>query len=312
MSEFINKLEKYMDAGIPMVYVDTWEDDRIVDELAEMSRRRNLEAVEWCVRGAVEWSTRDARTLDSVRAGTLPETLDFLLSDIEDSLNNHIVILREVQYYLETPEVISRLKYIAQQINNGSIDCIIVMIAPLGRIPKELEAYITIMEPDYLSKEDLREKITSICLENGVNVPADALMFRLQMLLAGLSVTEVENILTLAIANDGALDASDIPMIVKQKQQMIKKSGILEMVQAKEKLADIGGLENLKEWLADKNYIFQNIEDAENFGVNIPKGVLIAGMPGCGKSLTAKAAAKTFEMPLLRMDMGRLMGKYVG
>ncbi|MCI7612687.1 MAG: hypothetical protein MSS66_06845, partial [Selenomonadaceae bacterium] len=85
MSEFINKLEKYMDAGIPMVYVDTWEDDRIVDELAEMSRRRNMEAVEWCVRGAVEWSTRDARTLDSVRAGTLPETLDFLLSDIEDS-----------------------------------------------------------------------------------------------------------------------------------------------------------------------------------------------------------------------------------
>ena len=313
MSEFINKLEKYMDAGIPMVYVDTWEDDRIVGELAEMSRRRNMEAVEWCVRGAVEWNIRDARTLDSVRAGTLPETLDFLLSDIEDSLNNHIVILREVQYYLETPEVISRLKYIAQQINNGSIiDCIIVMIAPLGRIPKELEAYITIMEPDYLSKEDLREKITSICLENGVNVPADALMFRLQMLLAGLSVTEVENILRLAIANDGALDASDIPMMVKQKQQMIKKSGILEMVQAKEKLADIGGLENLKEWLADKNYIFQNIEDAENFGVNIPKGVLIAGMPGCGKSLTAKAAAKTFEMPLLRMDMGRLMGKYVG
>ena len=60
-------------------------------------------------------------------------------------------------------------------------------------------------------------KITSICLVNGVNVPADALMFRLQMLLAGLSVTEVENILTLAIANDGALDASDIPMMVKQK-----------------------------------------------------------------------------------------------
>ena len=98
MSEFINKLEKYMDAGIPMVYVDTWEDDRIVDELAEMSRRRNMEAVEWCVRGAVEWSTRDARTPDSGRACTFPEALDYMLSDLDDSLNNHIVIFREVQY----------------------------------------------------------------------------------------------------------------------------------------------------------------------------------------------------------------------
>ena len=90
------------------------------------------------------------------------------------------------------------------------------------------------------------------------------------------------------------------------------KSGILEMINVKESIDDIGGLENLKEWFAKKAKVIKNINAAGKFGVAMPKGVLIAGVPGCGKSLNAKAAAALFEVPLLRMDMGRLMGKYVG
>ena len=84
------------------------------------------------------------------------------------------------------------------------------------------------------------------------------------------------------------------------------------MIPLKEGMDDIGGLERLKQWLRRKAKIFKNLEEAETFGVDVPKGVLIAGMPGCGKSLNAKAAAKLFEVPLLRLDMGRIMGKYVG
>ena len=93
---------------------------------------------------------------------------------------------------------------------------------------------------------------------------------------------------------------------------MIKKAGILEMIPLKESLTDIGGLENLKEWLKQKADIFKNMDEAKKFGVDMPKGVLIAGVPGCGKSLSAKAAANLFGVPLLRLDMGRLLGKYVG
>ena len=132
------------------------------------------------------------------------------------------------------------------------------------------------------------------------------------MHLRGLSETEIDNILSLAVSDDGQLDASDLPMVLRQKQQMIKKSGILEMVTVKETIEDIGGLQNLKDWLRTKAQIFRDVRRAKEFGVDIPKGVLIAGMPGCGKSLTAKAAASMFAVPLLRMDMGRLMGKYVG
>ena len=84
------------------------------------------------------------------------------------------------------------------------------------------------------------------------------------------------------------------------------------MVEVKESMQDIGGLENLKGWLRRKTEVFQQINNAQNFGVDTPKGVLIVGMPGCGKFLTAKAVSKAFEMPLLRLDIGRFMGKYVG
>lgn len=132
------------------------------------------------------------------------------------------------------------------------------------------------------------------------------------MTFKGLREFEIRNILGLALADEGTISRADLELIFEHKQQIIRKSGILEMIPLKESLEDIGGLENLKKWLKRKSKIFQKIERAESYGVDIPKGVLIAGMPGCGKSLNAKATAKFFNVPLLRLDMGRLMGKYVG
>ncbi len=87
---------------------------------------------------------------------------------------------------------------------------------------------------------------------------------------------------------------------------------MLEIVSFNETIDDIGGLENLKEWLKKKAKVFSNLDKAIKFGVDIPKGIMIIGMPGCGKSLTAKATASLFEIPLVRLDVGRLLGKYVG
>ena len=87
---------------------------------------------------------------------------------------------------------------------------------------------------------------------------------------------------------------------------------MLEIVNFKESIDDIGGLEILKDWLTRKANVFQNLDKAIKFGVDVPKGIMIVGMPGCGKSLTAKATASLFEIPLVRLDVGRLLGKYVG
>ena len=116
----------------------------------------------------------------------------------------------------------------------------------------------------------------------------------------------------MAVSQDGELTKKALQLIFDQKQQMILKAGILEMIPLKESVADIGGLEILKDWLQNKATVFKNMKAAAEFGVAMPKGVLIAGVPGCGKSLSAKAAGRLFDVPLLRLDMGRLMGKYVG
>jgi SpoVK/Ycf46/Vps4 family AAA+-type ATPase len=101
-------------------------------------------------------------------------------------------------------------------------------------------------------------------------------------------------------------------MILRHKKQMVKKSGILELVDSPENIASIGGLENLKKYLENKSKIIKSIGEAIKAGVTVPKGVFIVGMPGCGKSLCAKATAALFECPLLKLDMGSLMGKYQG
>lgn len=132
------------------------------------------------------------------------------------------------------------------------------------------------------------------------------------MAFKGLTEFEIDNILAAALSSDRSFTRQDLDLIFAQKQQMIMKSGILEMIQVKERIEDIGGLENLKDWLQRKAKVFQAINKAIEFGVNMPKGVMIAGVPGCGKSLCAKVTAKMFNVPLLRLDMGKIMGKYVG
>jgi SpoVK/Ycf46/Vps4 family AAA+-type ATPase len=108
------------------------------------------------------------------------------------------------------------------------------------------------------------------------------------------------------------IDEKDKELILKEKEQIIKKTGILEILPFNSSLNDVGGLDNLKKYLKDKSYVFNNLGEARKFGIDLPKGILIVGMPGCGKSLTAKATASQFNVPLLRLDVGKLMGKYVG
>ncbi|MBR5163731.1 MAG: AAA family ATPase [Schwartzia sp.] len=306
MESFTKTLESYMDAQFPILYVDTMEYDQTEDDVMNIAKRSG--------RGIIRWGQRGMRdyTDNSFAKMELAKALDALLGDPK-GLTNRILIIEDIHFFIEAPETIARLREMAQRINQGELeDFTVVLVAPLSNIPKELGRYLTILVPDDLTAEEISAMIVDFAEQQETTVPQKDLLDLLSMNLKGLSRTEIEQILSLALANDGVIDAGDLDLVREQKQQMIKKSGILEMVPVKERMEDIGGLENLKEWLKRKAEVFQNITKAQAFGVDIPKGVLIAGMPGCGKSLTAKAVAKTFNIPLLRMDMGRLMGKYVG
>jgi len=298
------KIERYMDAGFPLIYLETFEEDKA--DILIHSIASNKTIVEHNIK-----SLSGYKDLPDSPKINVAEAPDIFLDNLQ-SLNQSILIFKDIHFVLDNPEVIARLKYLLQAITNGQTDCNVVIISPVLKIPKELENYMTILFLDYLSQSEIRKIIIDFCKEQDIEPLHEDLLTELSMTFKGLREFEIRNILGLALADEGTISRADLELIFEHKQQIIRKSGILEMIPLKESLEDIGGLENLKKWLKRKSKIFQKIERAESYGVDIPKGVLIAGMPGCGKSLNAKATAKFFNVPLLRLDMGRLMGKYVG
>ncbi|WP_343083982.1 AAA family ATPase [Blautia producta] len=304
--KLVDRLIRYIDAGFPILYINSFEENKIDENIMGSAAGRKL--LEWNgANGFVDFRTKVSNT---IMDNSLVGVLRFLLEAHE--LNQSVLVLKDIHTLLEDQEVLSLLKKIAQNISNGELDCSVLIEDSILKIPKELEPYITILETDYLSVTEIREIICEFIKENDVDMIQGELLDKMAIAFKGLSQFEIENILALAYSDDGELTKDDLQLIFEQKRQRIMKSNILEMIPLKENLDDIGGLENLKKWLEKKGKILKDVDRAKSFGVDVPKGVLIAGVPGCGKSLNAKAAAKLFEVPLLRLDMGRLMGKYVG
>lgn len=304
MGEIRLKLNRYIDAGFPIIYINTFEEEKVDEIITSISSDK--EVYEWNeTNGYIDFETKTPLREDC--------TLEMMLDELKQPgmLDRKIILLKDATPYLDNPKIVSKIKGIARMINQGE-DAAIIIISNTLVIPKELEKFITILEMDYLGSDEIKQIILRFIEENGLDTVRDSLLDELAIAFKGLTEFEINNLLALSYSDDGELTKKDLRLIFDQKQQMIKKAGILEMIPLKETVEDIGGLENLKEWFKRKASVYENMEQAEKFGVDMPKGVLIAGIPGCGKSLNAKAAASLFEVPLLRLDMGRLMGKYVG
>lgn len=300
-----SKLVRYIDAGFPIIYINTFEEDKVDTIISEISSGK--EVYEWNeTNGYIDFETKAPVQEDC----TLEQMLDQLKT--RNLLDRKIIILKDIAPYLDEPKIVSKIKGIARIINQGA-DAAIMIVSSILVIPKDLEKFITILEMDYLGTDEIKTVIRNFIQDNAISQTIEeGLIEELASAFKGLTEFEIQNLLALSYADDGELTKKDLRLIFDQKQQMIKKAGILEMIPLKETVDDIGGLENLKEWFIRKAKVYKNMGKAKKYGVDMPKGVLIAGVPGCGKSLNAKAAANLFEVPLLRLDMGRLMGKYVG
>ncbi|MGG3907192.1 AAA family ATPase [Geobacillus stearothermophilus] len=299
------KVLHYIDAQFPILYLNTFEEAK-ADEIIKKSAY-GREILEWnASRGFVDFRTK-LPLLEGM--DRLEVTLSFLNNN--DELRGKILVIKDVHHFIDNPYVISRLKDISLRIHNG-LETIIFLVSPVLKIPVELEKYTTIIEMDYMGEKEIKSLIKQFIEVNELPDISDSLLEEFTTAFKGLTEYEIINILSLAYSKDGNLNRKDLEIVYEQKYQMIKKSGILEMIPLKESFDEIGGLDNLKKWLFNKSRVFKNMNKAIEYGVDIPKGVLVVGMPGCGKSLNAKATAHLFGIPLLRLDMGRLMGKYVG
>lgn len=299
-----NQVTTYVKAKRPILYVNHYdykEIDRMIEEGAK--KIGDVKVFEYRSIGEVDFKTKKVLEKEKVNL------LGFLNKYYGLGLFEKIfLILKDIDNELENPEVLAMIRKIAEMdVYNLDYNLAIIIVSQNIQVTKELENYISVVEMPRLDKNEIEEYIKEVANERNIKINQDDLG-EIAISLKGLSkwyITQILNMMDI-------VSISNIQKIIKEKGQIIKKSGILELIDFKEKISDIGGLENLKEWLENKSKIFRRLDEAKKFGVDTPKGLMLVGMPGCGKSLTAKVASRMFNVPLLRLDIGRLLGKYVG
>lgn len=300
----VDILASYIDALHPIIYINHFDFKVIDDAIARVGEKVK------CIEFNNALGLIDFKTKCPMKECNLEQFLKLTMD--EGFENETFIILKDIHTQLDNSRVIAFLKKIAENnLYKDEYSTTIFIISEVMVIPRELENYITVFDIPLPTTAEILELIDEFIVDLDISVEQDTIN-DITLSLKGLNEFQIKQILNLAYQDGGYIDKDDKLLILKEKEQFIKKSGMLEIISFSETIDDIGGLENLKKWLTRKAKIFANLDKAIKFGVDVPKGIMIIGMPGCGKSLTAKATASLFEIPLVRLDVGRLLGKYVG
>ncbi len=218
-----------------------------------------------------------------------------------------IVLLRDFHRYAEDPGICRRLRNLAVSLRQ--VPHTLVITAPDWQPPRELEESVTLLDLPLPTAEEIGALLGSIAAASGHPLAAEVLE-PLTAACHGLSEQRVRQLAARALARRGELGEADLAEVLEEKRLAIARSELLEYCPSEATTADIGGLQALKQWLEQRHMAFS--EEARRYGLPLPRGVLLVGPQGTGKSLTAKAIAHTWGMPLLRLDVGRLFAGLVG
>lgn len=315
--KIISNLKKMIDTNIPIIYIndfDTVRVDRIIYDALP-----NVTIQEWNPGlGETEFGSLMTET-DTDVDKKLEELYRNLLSIVlQDSLDEYYLILREIQDFIDDASIKSLLGTIAQRkLYDKDFEATIIIVSSVINVPEELQPYVSYLEIELPDDEEIDRLIYKHIVINNYEPKEDfqyTELPKLRLALKGMSPYAIDRMLDVAMNQNGTLNAKDQAVIMSQKKQIVKKSGVLEFIDVKNKLDDIGGLDYLKSYLKNKKTIRQHMSEAIDNGISVPKGIFLVGMPGCGKSLCAEATAACFgeAEPLLKLDMGSLMDKYVG
>ena len=233
-------------------------------------------------------------------------------------LQKRIYLFKGLNRELIGEEEVSLMQTFATQYEAGRYNnnTTIIIVSPhsVTELPIALRKYVTILEIKPPSVEEIKQYILRLVGEE-VFKDYQKKKYAEEMIrtLQGLQMYEVKQTLkTALLCTNNKIYSSTIRAALEEKERIVKKTGIIEVVDPNVKFEDIGGLQNLHDDLKRKSKIYENLGEAVKYNIPIPKGILIIGMPGCGKSMIAKATANLFKVSLLRLDVNRLMGKYVG
>lgn len=307
---FLKELDQLIRARYSLIYVVTWEEDRAHQMLADLAAKRKKNLFEWsitdgmrCVYGTDQGQSGGKRTREPLA----------VLNHILQADDSAIYVLKDFHMSIEAPEIIRQLRDLSETLRHTKKT--IVILSPVLKIPPELDKAVTIIDLPLPTYEELRHLLDERILGSGgtrrfeVSLTGDertALVKAAQ----GLTMTEAENAFARAIVSDRSLDGSDIHAIIEEKKQVIRKSEVLEYYDVAGGIPSVGGMDLLKDWLRKRIRAFN--DDARAYGLPQPRGILLMGVQGCGKSLVAKTIAAAWHLPLLRMDMSMIFQGYIG
>ena len=305
----ITSFQKMIDVNTPIIYINDYDFVRIDEIIVEIVG--NSKVFEWNpATGTTNFKTKESQGLGE------NDTLEQFLRDkytVDVNLKEKFLVLKDIQDFIEEPAIKSLLQLIAQRkLYDRDYNTTVIIVSSILKVPQELEKYVSYLEIPFPEDDEINQLIDEHVEVNCYDNFKDEDRKKLMPSLKGMTSFEIDRMLDMAMSSNGSLSAEDTEMILQQKKAMVKKSGLLELIDTPEKMDGIGGMKALKEYLKNKSKVISDLPKAMEFGVSIPKGVFIVGMPGCGKSLCAKASAALFNSPLLKLDMGSMMGKYVG
>jgi SpoVK/Ycf46/Vps4 family AAA+-type ATPase len=298
------ELEDLIKARYSLIYVSSHEEARVEESLRKLCMEREMRLEVWSVTEGFKVvangsGTRDVK--DPMKA------IDHVLR----GEGRGLYVLRDFHPFLKEPAVVRRLRDAAAELRRSKKS--LVVLSPVTKIPPELEKSISaIVDWELPNRAEIEASARKLLAQappaTQQMIEADpSFMERVVEGALGLTLVEVENVYAKSMVRTHTFD---LETILEEKKQIIRKSGILEYYEHREELGDVGGLDVLKDWLVKRRHAFGT--RARDFGLPLPKGILLIGVPGTGKSLTAKAVGALWQMPLLRLDVGKIFAGLVG
>jgi ATP-dependent 26S proteasome regulatory subunit len=289
-------------ARYPLIYIATQEEERVEGVIAEAAKHQGN-------RGLYTWDFVDGYQGNPNDAGFAQRNPLQALELVEKlpATAPAIFILRDFHRFLEDVAISRKLRNLTRKLKSQPKN--IVLLTSELNIPADLSEVLTVLDFPLPTLAEIRPEVERLLGAMGLSMSSKALE-ELVRCCQGLSLERIRRVLAKAIATHGTLDMDDLDLILDEKRQTIRQTQILDFIPASETIADIGGLDNLKDWLLLRGTAFS--EQARQYGLPHPRGLLLVGIQGTGKSLTAKAIAHHWHLPLLRLDVGRLFAGLVG
>lgn len=303
-----NDLEYLIRGHVPIINIETHEEQRAIDQLMNVAISTSLPLYKWSI---TEGLLRVDIKLDTHKNLTDPQEL---LRHIKESKLTGLCVLVDFTPYMADPINVRLIKEIAMLLegHNGKL----IFVSHQLDLPENLSRlsasfHLQLPGPDELNVL-IKKEARFWSKENNTRVRTDqSTLDRLTQNLAGLSFNDAERLIRSVIVDDGAITESDLPEIMQAKYGLLNRDDVLSYEYETAKFSEVGGMKKLKHWLSQRHDAFQQKDDLPK-GMDRPKGMLLLGVQGCGKSLAAKAVAGIWGIPLLRMDFGRLYDKYIG